>query len=70
MSASHELHVGGFTVNNQIDVRLAGNSRDARFCSCLDLSLPRRDARTRNHQNKSGGSLRWFVRANASEGRT
>jgi hypothetical protein len=51
------LYVGGFRVNNQIDVRLAGDPRDfARQSICR---LPRSDMRTRHHQNKSGGSLRW-----------
>src|SRR5262249_11687251 len=36
-SASHQLHVGGFRVNNQIGIRLAGDPRDARLCSSVDL---------------------------------
>jgi hypothetical protein len=36
--ASHQLDVGGFRVNNQIDVRLAGELCDARLCSLVDLS--------------------------------
>jgi len=36
--ASHQLDVGGFRVNNQIDVRLDGDPPNARFCSSVDLS--------------------------------
>jgi hypothetical protein len=37
--ASHQLYVGGFRVNNQIDVRWAGDPREARLCSSVDLSI-------------------------------
>jgi hypothetical protein len=36
--ASHQLYVGGFRVNNQIDVRLPGDPGNARLCSSVDLS--------------------------------